>query len=374
MVEKILNIASNFDIAGTPIDAKLTGSGNINNTFEVTFSLNDGNRKKYILQKINSVAFKNPYSVMKNIDLVLHEIKRRKKKIRDTRQTLEIINTKDGNNLFVITNEFGEKEFYRLYSFIENAISYDNSKDLKTIYSVGKAFGNFQKLLSDFSCDDLEETIPFFHDTRKRYNNFIVDIEKDVVGRVKDVGPEISFIKDHSYLSNLLVGLLEKGSIPYRVCHNDTKISNVMINSATNEFEAVIDLDTIMPGCAGFDFGDGVRSATALSVEDEKDLSKVGFDMNLLDNYVRGYLEEVCDVFDIQEVMSLSKSIEVITYELALRFLDDYINGDVYFNTKYPDHNLVRAKNQIKLLESFINEEISINNKIIDIYNSLKNK
>ena len=281
MFDKIITIAGNFNIEGRPIGIECNDSGNINKTYVVTYVLPDKSRRRYIIQKINTVAFTEPYKVMKNIEIVGKAIALAKVERDDNRQSLTIIKTKNGESMVSINDQSEEKEYYRAYNCIEEAISYDNCKDEQVIYNTGKAFGNFQSMLAELPVEELEDTIPDFHNTAKRYERFVKDVEKDTVNRVELVIPEVNFVNERKELSTILTSALEDKAIPLRVCHNDTKISNVMMNrkAATCDFETVIDWDTIMPGCAGYDFGDGIRSAAATAPEDEQDLTKVSFDI-----------------------------------------------------------------------------------------------
>ncbi len=373
MFDEIIVVAEEFIADGKPIGIQCTDSGNINKTFIVTYQFPDRKKRRYIIQKINTVAFTEPYKVMKNIEIVGQAIDQAKKARGDDRQSLITIKTKAGKSMYTKNDSLGEKEYYRAYNCIEKAISYDNCREEDVIYHTGRAFGNFQSMLADLPIEELEETIPDFHNTAKRYQRFIRDVENDTVDRVKNVLAEVTFVKERASLSTILTSALEENLIPLRVCHNDTKISNVMMGQENGQcdFETVIDWDTIMPGCAGYDFGDGIRSATATATEDETDLAKVSFDIRLLKAYARGYLEQMAPHMSDIEVKLLGQSILVITYELGIRFLNDYINGDTYFTVKHPQHNLERARNQFKLLTEFEKSFDEINDYIIKTYQEL---
>ena len=374
MFDQIIAVANQFCVAGQPVGIQCTDSGNINKTFIVTYQLPDRTKQRYVIQKINTIAFTEPYKVMKNIELVEDLISKQKVERSDLRQSLNIIRTKEGNSMLVITDPTGEKDYYRAYNCIEKAVSFDNTDNLDIVYNTGKAFGNFQSMLADLPIEELEETIPNFHNTKIRYERFMRDVSKDTVDRAASVISEIEFVKSRKDLSTILTLAIEEQRIPLRVCHNDTKISNVMMRQDKGQwtFETVIDWDTIMPGCSGYDFGDGVRSATATTTEDDTDLTKVSFDMAVLKAYVKGYLEEMAPFMDEPEVTLLGQSIKVITYELGIRFLNDYINGDTYFNIKYPNHNLDRARNQFKLLTEFEKAFPEINDYIMATYKELR--
>lgn len=347
----IEEVISQFNIDGKCIDISVINKGNINSTYVCTYMMNNGEVKKYIIQKINTTVFKEPYKLMKNIDGVTKWIEKVSNESNDMEHPfLSLIHTKDGQLLSVIKTESGEKEYYRAYNCIENSISYDGSKDINVLYNAGKAFGHFQKQLLNYPVDTLEDTIPDFHNTFKRYTNFLEDVDNDVCDRVHSVLEEIDYIKNNSKYASAILNLINSGLVPLRVNHNDTKVNNVMIDKNTGEYLTVIDLDTVMLGSALYDYGDGIRSAAANSLEDEEDLEQVFMVNELFESYTKGYLSEMAPYLTEGEVNNMGLSIVVLTYELALRFLNDYINGDTYFKTNNSKHNLIRARNQIKLL------------------------
>lgn len=371
MIEKII---SKFNIAGTLIDVKENNSGNINNTYVVTFKMNSSETKKYLIQKINTTVFTEPYKLMKNIEGVTGYLKRQLAKANDKKhQVLEIVKTKDNKTLcFIDVN--GERAYYRIYEYIENAVTYDCSVDPAIVYHTGEAFGNFTKLLKDYPINKLSETIKDFHSTDKRYKKLIEDIKIDPFGRAIEVAPEIVFILMREDICSLITDELGTEEVPYRVTHNDTKVNNVMMNKDTGDFMAVIDLDTVMPGSLLFDYGDGVRSTASTAKEDETDLTKVGLNLELFEAYTKGYLREMAPYMTYGELALMGESIRVITLELAIRFLNDYINGDTYFKISYEKHNLDRARNQIALVKDIENKLDYINNFISDNYNKCKSK
>lgn len=368
-LEKICN---QFDIKGDLININCHGSGNINKTFMATYKMENGEIKKYIFQKINTMVFKEPYKLMKNIENITKFIEMKTKfSGDDVHPCLNVIKSKSEKPkslVEVIDEKTGEKQYYRAYNCIENSISYDVSKDKKVVYKVGEAFGHFQKILIDYDVDELEITIPNFHNTQKRFDDFMSDIELDVCDRVYEVSDEIITILKSKGCKDKISNLLKKGTIPIRVTHNDTKVNNVMMNKDTLEYLTVIDLDTVMPGSSLYDYGDGVRSTCASAKEDEKDLKKVELNMELFEAYTHGYLSEMADYLTEDEVCNMGESIRIITFELALRFLNDYINGDTYFKIKYDKHNLVRARNQLKLLSDIDKKMPEINKFILDTY------
>ena len=218
-------------------------------------------------------------------------------------------------------------------------------------YNVGSAFGHFVRMLDNYPIDDLKETIPNFHNSRYRFENFVKDIEKDSARRVKEVLPEIAFIKQRKAMFNVIVDMLARGDIPGRVTHNDTKMNNVLIDENTLKAICVIDLDTVMPGSALYDFADAIRFGAAYVEEDNDDLDKVGINLDYFRKFTEAYLDQTSDILTKIEIDYLAISCIILTLELAMRFLNDYINGDIYFKCKYDKHNLVRARNQIKLVE-----------------------
>ncbi|MBQ6687106.1 MAG: phosphotransferase [Bacilli bacterium] len=358
---KIKRIAGEFQFKSKIASIEENNQGNINSTYLLVFE--DG--KKYLMQKINANVFKEPYLVMRNIDLITEHIKRKLEAMNDTKhKTLNVIKTQNNENMFTFINGDGEKEYYRVYEYIENCISYDNfdccrANQEEIAYNAGKTFGFFHKLLIDFPTSMLVETIPNFHNTPNRFNDLLLSIENNVTNRAFQHSDEIvsliSKIKECSIIWNSL-----GKTIPIRVTHNDTKLNNILIDKNTNEGIAVIDLDTVMPGSFLFDIGDGIRSACSNSFEDELDHDKIFLNLELTKHYLKGYLEEMAPYLEKEEIAYIGLSIKTLTYELALRFLTDYINGDTYFKIKYPNHNCDRFVNQYTLL-------IDIDKKLAEI-------
>jgi len=366
MLEKIL---TNYDIEGTLIEVKENNSGNINNTYVASFKKEDGTIKKYLIQKINTTVFTEPHKLMKNIDGVTSYLKKQLAKEFDTtHQVLEVVKTKN-NKLLCYVNEAGERDYFRIYEYIENAVTYDYSTDKDIVFNTGKAFGNFQKLLRNYPMSKLEETIKDFHNTDKRYKKLIEDIKIDSEGRTLEVAKEIVSIIMREEICSLITEQLGTQEVPYRVTHNDTKVNNVMMNKDTGDFQAVIDLDTVMPGSLLFDYGDGIRSTASTAKEDETDLRKVSINLELFEAYTDGYLSEMAPYMTYEELSLMGESIRVITLELAIRFLNDYINGDTYFKTNYEKHNLDRARNQLALVLDIESKLEYINNYIQESYN-----
>lgn len=327
---------------GIDYSVKAYGNGHINDTYVVQST------PRYILQRINTNVFKNPEALMENIKNVTVFLKEeiRSKGGNPDRETLNFINTVDGDIFY--KSQSGD--YFRMYKFIEDAKSYEMVENPKQFYNAAKAFGRFQNMLSNYPASELNEVIPNFHDTRKRFEDFKSAVNKNLTGRAELVKEEIKFALDREKYVDVIVDLLKKNEIPLRVTHNDTKLNNVLMDDVSDEAVCVIDLDTVMPGSLLYDFGDALRSGASTGAEDEKDLSKVWFDMELFEAFTRGFLEELKDSITEKELELLPFSAMLMTYECGTRFLADYINGDVYFKTDYPEHNLDRARTQFKLV------------------------
>lgn len=337
-----------FNYEGILIEKKPFGNGHINDTFKLTFDLGNGKTKPYILQRVNDDIFKDLTQLMENINGVTSYL--REKIIENggdpERETLNVIPTRDGKLFY--TDSKGV--FWRTYTFIEDATCYDTVEKPEHFYQSALAFGNFQKLLADYPAETLHETIVDFHHTPKRFEAFVKAVEEDVVGRVKDVREEIDFILDRKADTAILIDMLEKGELPLRVTHNDTKLNNVMIDDKTGKGLCVIDLDTVMPGLSVNDFGDSIRFGASTALEDETDLSKVNIDLELFDIYTKGFIEGTAGKLTDNEIDMLAVGAKVITLEQAMRFLMDHIQGDTYFKIHRENHNLDRARTQIKLV------------------------
>ena len=368
MEEQVKEILEHFNAKGNIEKIKPITLGNINNTFVVKYVENN-KEETYLLQEINRNVFPYPEKVMENIQKVTSYLKEKFKESGDIQHTtLEFI-LAENDELFYRTNE---NRYFRLCYFIQNTVSYNSSEDVFVIKEAGKAFGNFQKMLDKFPIETLHETIEGFHDTPKRYQSFLQDVEKDRAGRVEQVQKEISEIKKRADKVPMIMRLLQEGKIPYRVTHNDTKLNNVLMAEKEKTYKAVIDLDTIIPGSALFDYGDGIRSTAASAFENEADSSKVYLNLSLFQAYTEGYLSEMANYLNKTEVQYLGDSILLLTLEQSMRFLQDYINGDIYFKTEYLEHNLVRTRNQLTLLKDMEEKEQIMKNEIQKIYERYK--
>lgn len=324
------------------------GSGHINNTYLVEYDGEDSKVCKMILQQMNHEVFENPVELMENIIGVTSYLR---KKIEENggdpeRETLNVIPTKDGEMYY----HDGTGEYWRAYRFIEGASSYDQVESKEDFYESAVAFGNFQYLLADYPADTLHETIPDFHNTRKRFETFLKAVKEDPCRRAEEVQDEIAFVLDREADAGVCGEMLKKGTLPLRVTHNDTKLNNIMIDDKTRKGICVIDLDTVMPGLAIHDFGDSIRFGASTAAEDEQDLDKVSCDMELFEVYVKGFLEGCRGRLTEKEVEMLPFGAKIMTYECGMRFLTDYLEGDHYFKIHRDGHNLDRARTQFKLV------------------------
>ena len=348
--EKLQQVCKEFCIRGEFRSYEEIKVGNVNKTYKVNFSrLDDKNPgkmkdKSYIVQSINTYAFKNPIRVMENIEKVTEHIHAKD----PSRVALHFHCTEKGQNYF-----FDESGFWRLFNYVPS-VTYSSAHNLEVVRNAGAAFGNFQTMLSDFDASKLYETIPDFHNTVKRYEKLEADAEKDPMGRVAEVQQEIDWLLSVKEKACQLTRMQEAGELPLRVTHNDTKINNVLFDGQTDKALVVIDLDTVMPGLVGHDFGDAVRFAANFVEEDCPEVEKAGMDMTVFRAFAEGFLQETAKALTEKEVDTLALSSFVLSCELATRFLDDYIMGDVYFKTEYPKHNLVRTRCQIALAKDIL--------------------
>ena len=327
-----------FQTDGAPVDCKAFGHGHINNTFCVTTE----SGAKYVLQRINKYVFKNPIRVMANTSSVTNYLRQR---VEDPRMTLHFLPTKDGRYYY----KSCDGEFWRMYDFV-GGFTLDMPESDEDFYQSALAFGRFQELLSDYPADTLYEIIPNFHNTIDRYVQFKESVDMDIVGRAEDVQEDIKFLLAREEKGGILQKLLNAGLLPLRVTHNDTKLNNVLLDIETRKSLCVLDLDTVMPGSSLYDFGDSIRFGAATAAEDEPDTAKMTLDLHLFEVYTKGFLEAAPSLTDM-EVLMLPLGAYVMTLEVAVRFLKDYLDGDLYFSKiAYPEHNLVRARSQMALV------------------------
>ena len=348
-------ICKHFETPGSFVDAHPFGSGHINDTYLVTHDDN-GIRVLTVLQRINHEIFKDPPSVMENILRVTNHIR---EKLRAegadniSRRVLTVLQTHSGNANW----RDHDGNFWRQYVFIENGKTYDTPQSPELVYRAAKAFGRFLKMLEDLPGPPLNVSIPDFHNGFKRLLTFQEVLLANPYNRAKNAKPEIEFVLQYAYILDELSQLVSKGLVPIRTTHNDAKINNVIFDADTGESLCIIDLDTVMPGAILYDFGDMVRTYTCPAPEDEKDLSKVELKTDLFESLVRGFLEETAEFIAAAERRYLLFGGKAITFEQAVRFLTDYLRGDVYYRTSYSEHNLDRCRTQLKLMQSIMQQE-----------------
>ncbi len=345
-LEKVPVILRNFGLAADSCTTTVLHSGHINSTLKVDFTFK-GENKSVILQRVNTYVFQNPIGIMNNIDLVTRHIRR--KLIADgvdpKGRVLEFIPNVEGQNYF-----FEDRDnFWRAYWYVENTVTYDKAEDLRVLQNAGRAFGLFQHQLADLPMHLLVDTMPGFHDTRRRMENFFAAAERDEAGRRKNIEEEIRLLRENEPVWKQLGVLRAEGFLPLRVTHNDTKYNNILIDKNSGEAVCVIDLDTVTPGLCAYDFGDAIRFAANFAAEDEKDLSKVGLNLEAYEAFASGFVSECRTFCSREELESLAIGAVTITFELAARFLEDYLNGDKYFRVAHPEHNLERGRSQLAL-------------------------
>jgi hypothetical protein len=354
-------VAREFQIDGELVSATPYGSGHINDTYCAIF-LEGNDSARYILQRINTRIFRNPVALMENIQRVTSHLASRMANEPDRgRRVLTLIPARDGRAWY--TDEEGS--YWRAYRFIERAHTYDAVESTEQAFQAGRAFGRFQQLLATLPAPRLHATIPDFHHTPKRFKAFEQALAADVAGRAALAKAEIDF----AFVHQPIAGVLLDANLPERVTHNDTKLNNVMIDDETGEGICVIDLDTVMPGLAPYDFGDMVRTTTSPALEDEQDLSKVTMQFPMYEALLRGYLSSAGSFLTKEEKQLLAFSGKLITFEIGLRFLTDYLAGDAYFKVHREGHNLDRCRTQFKLVESIECQEEQMNRLINELTN-----
>lgn len=344
----IEEICKNLGVEGKIVSCDVIKSGHINDTFKITTRSEKGDCE-YIVQQINTYVFKKPVKMMDNISRVTSHISEKVGDERD-RMVLNFLKNEKGESCFF--DNVGK--CWRAYRFIDKSVTYDTCDDPEILRQAGMAFGRFQMMLGDFDASSLYETIPDFHDTEKRMQDLFDAAEADPLGRISAISEEIAFFRDNYEKAVKITRLLKADKIPLRVTHNDTKCNNVLFDIKTKEALAVIDLDTVMPGSALYDFGDAIRFSCNTAAEDEADLSKVWLDAEKFRAFTKGFLDVAGNVLTDVEKENLVDSAISISLEIAGRFLEDYITGDKYFKTDYPGHNLVRVRNQIALIKDMI--------------------
>jgi hypothetical protein len=363
--DKLHAIARKFNIQGELLEVTTIKTGHINNTYCMTYKIGDSDKKSFIIQAINRYVFKNPEKIMENVHAITNHLRR---KIAEQggdpeRETLNFLRTCEGEDFFIDD----EDNFWRAYIYIDNSRTYNEVHDTDLLYSAGFAFGNFQRMLADFPINALHETIPDFHNTKKRMLAFSEAVKRDEMGRAKDVQPEIKFFEVRFDMASRLIDMLESGQMPLRVTHNDTKYNNILIDNETKKALCVIDLDTVMPGLSVYDFGDAIRFAASSAAEDETDLSKVYMNLDYYEAFTKGFIGASKGFFTQNELDNMAWGARIITMELASRFLMDHLNGDLYFRIHRENHNLDRARNQIKIVRD-MEEKFDEMNAIVKKY------
>ena len=344
----ISQILAAYVLPGTVADVARHGKGHINDTFCVVCKTPEGGTARFILQRLSQAAFPHPEEVMENFVGITSYLRREilAEGGDPLRETLSLVKTGDGADF--VTDAEGRA--WRLMPFIENAECYQSATP-ELFAASGRAFGRFQYMLRDYPARTLHETIPHFHDTESRFEQFLAALEADKMNRAEGVSPEIQFILRRKADCGVALRALREGKLPLRVTHNDTKLNNILIDRDTHEGICIIDLDTTMPGLAINDFGDSIRFGANHCMEDEQDLTKVNFDISLYEVFTRGFLEGARGSLTSAELEYLPWGARLMTLECGIRFLTDYLDGDHYFHVSHPRQNLDRARTQLKLVK-----------------------
>lgn len=339
---KPIAIAQHFQIQGTPKSCAPYGDGHINETYLLTTDC-----QVYILQKINHHVFHNPPAVMENIVNITTHLKKKLNAAGEDsrRKCLNVIPSKTGSSYYL-----DGADYWRMYLFISNSLSLNQVETSDEFYDSGLAFGRFFALLADFPAATLNETIPNFHHTPKRFEALTAACREDKAHRLSAVTEEVAFFNARADFTHYLVDRIASGELPLVVTHNDTKLNNILFDATTREALCILDLDTIMPGLSAYDFGDSIRFGASTALEDEPDLSKVHFDLSLYEVYAKGYLLGCGGQLTPAEVDALPYGAIMMTLENGIRFLADYLNGDTYYKIHRESHNLDRCRTQIRLV------------------------
>jgi len=355
LARKLQKIGEAFNIKDPFFSYEEIKMGNVNQTYKVNYIRNDGSGmaqiKSYLLQRINTYAFQYPVELMENIDHVTEYIRR----TYPEATSLHFHHTKDGKNYLE-----DREGFWRMSNYVPS-VTFDACSDLNVIRNTGKAFGDFQMMLSDFEAEKLHYTIPDFHNTRKRYQQLKTSIAANPLGRVSEVEEEINWLLSVEDMACRLTDMEKKGELPLRVTHNDTKINNVLFDQVTHKPLVVIDLDTVMPGLVAHDFGDAVRFAANFVEEDCPQYKKAGIDLNVFWAFTEGFLKKTSSQLTENEIDTLALGCFALACELATRFLNDYIKGDKYFKIKHAKHNLERTRCQIALAKDMMTKMNAMN-------------
>lgn len=347
-LEQAKELVAQFAVAERLTAVCPYGNGHINDTFLLTCEKPGGGPQRYIMQRINHSIFKRPWELMENIVNVTEYLR---KEIAASggdpdRETLQVIRTKEKESCYRDKNG----DYWRIFPFIERTVCMERVESAKDFYDSAAAFGNFQRMLADFPAAKLHETIPNFHHTPTRFQTFVRAVKEDKLHRAGFVEKEIAFVLEREREASALAELLERGELPLRVTHNDTKLNNILFDEESKKALCIIDLDTIMPGLALYDYGDSIRFGASTGEEDETDLGRVGLDLELFEAFTRGFLEGCGDSLTDREIELLPMGAKLMTFECGIRFLTDYLEGDTYFKIHREGHNLDRARTQLKLV------------------------
>jgi aminoglycoside phosphotransferase (APT) family kinase protein len=352
---QLQEISRQFQIYGEILHAETCKIGHINETYSATYD-QGGTKVRYIHQKINQTVFKDAATLMKNVVRVTSHLRHKLEKTgaKDiTRRSLTLVPTRLGESYYCN----GSGECWRTFVFVEGVQTFESVQTPQQAFQAGKAFGSFQNLLVDLPGERLTETIPEFHNTQKRFLALCRAVEKDHLNRAQSAKAEIDFALRHEAIVDVILKALARKQIPERITHNDTKFNNVMLDIETGEAMCVVDLDTVMPGCALYDFGDMVRTTTSPTLEDERELVKVKMQMPMFKKLAEGYLSTAGQFLTKAEKSYISFAGKLITFTIGIRFLTDYLAGDNYFRIHRPGHNLDRCRTQFKLVDSIERQE-----------------
>lgn len=347
--KRVVEAIGQFCVKGQVLDCAPYGNGHINDTFLVRTGEGGSEEGRYILQRMNTHVFRNPEGLMKNVSGVTAFLREQIEKNGGDpdRETLTLVKTRENKDYYVDSSG----HWWRMYLYITDATGYDVAETEEEFYESGKAFGHFQKLLNAYPVEQLTETIPDFHNTPRRFEDFCRAVERNLRGRAELVREEIAFVMAREGEMSGIMEQLKKGTIPWRVTHNDTKLNNILLDNQSKKALCVIDLDTIMPGSSLFDYGDSIRFGANTAEEDERDLSLVSLSLPLFAAYTRGFLEGCGDSLTKTEVEMLPRGAKLMTLECGMRFLTDYLEGDTYFRIHRPGQNLDRARTQFALVK-----------------------
>lgn len=367
-ITELSKIQSQFNLEGTPGDISSFGSGHIHATYRIKNS--ESGKPDYVLQCVNHHIFKNVPELMRNMSLVTEHLKAKYRELPGTdisEKVLAIIPTHDGALFYKHT----DGSYWRVFVFLANTKSYDLVETEQQAYEGGQAYGQFQSLLADFDSTKLFEILPNFHNIQFRLDQLQAAIDQDPVNRLQAVADQIDFVRCRETAMKRILLMGQEGKIPVRITHNDTKFNNVLLDQ-NDRAQCVIDLDTVMPGYMAYDFGDAIRTIVNTTVEDEKDLSKIDVNLNLLKAFAEGFIPQVCATITKDEALSLAYGCLLLPFIMGVRFLTDYIDGDNYYKIHFPEHNIQRAKAQFRLVEKLEENYPEIEATILNIYEQNK--